>query len=133
MGKMARRFAFGAFLAGAVGYLTGLLTAPKSGKETRADIKHAASQGLAQAEKELKTLHTELTALLNKAKVEAENLKGTARKDLDDLIKVANVAREKAREILSAMHEGHADDKDLKKAIEDATKAIDHLKSYVKK
>ena len=32
-----------------------------------------------------------------------------------------------------AVHEGDADDKDLKKAIGEATKAVEHLKSFLKK
>jgi phage gp36-like protein len=46
---------------------------------------------------------------------------------------VAKTAKEKIRELLSAVHEGGADDKDLQAAIKDATKAVEHLKSFVKK
>jgi len=133
MGKMAKRFAIGTVLAAAAGYITGVLTAPKSGKETREDIKHAATQGMTEAEKQLKKLHTELTTLINKAKAEGEQLKGEALKDYEKVVKTANEVREKARELLSALHEGGADDKDLKKAIDEANKAIEHLKAYVKK
>jgi len=45
----------------------------------------------------------------------------------------AKVAKEKAREILSAVHEGDADDKDLKKAVDEASKAVAHLRTYLKK
>jgi gas vesicle protein len=133
MGKTAKRFAIGTLVAGAAGYLAGILTAPKSGKETRSDIKHAATEGMNEAEKQLKKLHTELTTLLNRAKDEAEDLTGAARKDYDQVASTARTVREKAREVLSALHEGGAEDKDLKKAIDDANKAIEHLKKYVKK
>lgn len=132
MGK-AKKFALGTLFAAAAGYLAGILTAPKSGKETREDIKDATAKGVAEAEKQLKKLHTEMSTVLNKAKDEASSLKGKAREDLDAAIAKAFGVKEKAREVLSAVHEGKADDKELKKAIEDATKSIEHLKKYITK
>jgi gas vesicle protein len=134
MGKAAKRFAIGAVVAAAAGYVTGVLTAPKSGKETRSDIKSAANQKMTEAERQLKKLHTELTTLLNRTKSEASELKGKARQDYDEVVRLSQTVREKAREVLSALHEdGTVEDKDLKKAIDDANKAVEHLKKYVKK
>ena len=132
MGK-AKKFAIGTLFAAAAGYLAGILTAPKSGKETRKDIKDAAAKGVTEAEKQLKKLHTEISASITKAKSEATTLKGKAREDLDAAIAKAFGVKEKAREVLSAVHEGSADDKELKKAIDDATKSIEHLKKYLSK
>jgi gas vesicle protein len=132
MGK-AKKFALGTLFAAAAGYLAGILTAPKSGKETRKDLKDATAKGLSEAEKQLKKLHTEMNAMLTKAKTEAGSLKGKAREDLDAAIAKAFGVKEKAREVLSAVHEGSADDKELKKAIDDATKSIEHLKKYLAK
>ena len=50
------------------GYLAGILTAPKSGKETREDIKDTAVKTYSEAEKQLKKLHTELNDVLAEAK-----------------------------------------------------------------
>jgi gas vesicle protein len=131
--KAVKGIAIGAVLAAAAGYVAGLLTAPKSGKETRSDIKHAAAESKVEAEKQLKKLHTQLTAMLGDAKNQAENVKGQARKELDGAMKKGQVAREKARELLTALHEGDADDEDLKKAITGAQGALTHLKTYIKK
>lgn len=133
MGKTAKRLAVGTVVAAAAGYVAGILTAPKSGKETREDIKNKAAQTAAEAEKQLKKLHTELTNVIKQAQEQADTLKGKARDEIDDAIKKTNAAKEKARELLSALHEGDADDKDLRKAINEANKAIDHLRSYLKK
>lgn len=133
MSKSAKRFAIGAVFAAAAGYVAGILTAPKSGKETREDIKHATEHGVAEAEKQLKKLHTQMATVLGEAKEKAETLKGTAQKDLQLAIEKTNAAKEKARELLSALHEGGAEDKDLKRAIDEATKAIDHLQKYLTK
>lgn len=131
--KNAKRFAVGAVVAAAAGYVAGILTAPKSGKETRGDIKDTALKTYAEAEKQLKKLHTELNGLLTKAKGQVTELKGTSQADLEKAIDAGMVIKEKARELLSAIHEGDADDKDLQSAITDANKAVEHLKSYFQK
>ena len=133
MNKSTKRLALGTLFAAAAGYVTGILTAPKSGKETRQDIKNAAETGMAEAEKQLKKLHTQMNDLISEAKKRVETLKGTAQKDLQTAIDKAVDAKEKARELLSALHEGGAEDKDLKKAIKEANSAIDHLKNYLTK
>jgi gas vesicle protein len=133
MSKSTKRWAFGALIAAAAGYVAGILTAPKSGKETRQDIKHAAEHGMAEAEKQLKKLHTQMNELLAEAKDKLATLKGTAQKDLQTAIDRTAAAKEKARELLSSLHEGDADDKDLKKAIDEANKALAHLQDYLKK
>lgn len=128
-----KRLAIGTALAGAAGYLAGILTAPKSGRETRGDIKNVADARMADAEKQLKKLHTELTELLGQAKDGGVQLKGKAKDELDDLTAKASTAKQKVREIISALHEGDADNKDLQRALTEAQKSIKYLKAYLKK
>lgn len=125
--------ALGTVIAGAAGYLAGLLTAPKSGKDTRGDIRHAANNTITHAEKQLKRAHTELSDLLDEAKDRGGKARGRARAQYDDVTDQAASARQKIREIISAIHEGDADNKDLKKALADAQKATKHLRDYLKK
>ncbi len=133
MSKTSGKWALGALFAAVAGFAAGILTAPKSGKETREDIKVATKNGMAEAEKQLKKLHTQMNDVMAQAKDKAKGLKGSAQKDLQAAIDKAGVAKEKARHLLSAVHEGGAEDKDLNKAIDEANRAIDHLKSYLKK
>lgn len=132
MGKF-KKIAAGAGLAAAAGYIAGLLTAPQSGKETREDIKDAAVKGKTEVEKELKKLHTELSDVINQVTTKGSDVSGRAKKELKKALDTASDAKEKAREVLSAVHEGDAADKDLKRALTDATRALDHLKTYLKK
>jgi gas vesicle protein len=132
MGK-TKKIAIGAAVAGAAGYLAGILTAPQSGKETREDLKDVAEKGLSEAEKDLKKLHTDLSKVLDDVKDHGDKFGGRAQKDLNDLLDKAKDTKEKAREILSALHEGNVEDKELRKAIKDANAAIDHIKDYLKK
>lgn len=133
MKDSTKKLALGAVIAGAVGYVAGVLTAPKSGKETRADIKDGAGRVLAEAERRLKSLHTELASLLVQARSVAESLSGKAKGELEKAMVAGAAVKEKARELLSAAHEGTAEDKDLEKAVKEATKAVEHLKVFLKK
>jgi gas vesicle protein len=128
-----RNFAIGAAISAVAGYLAGILTAPKSGKDTRTDIRNKAEAGYAAAEKELKKLHTDLTDAINEVTDRLTALKGKGDKEVDAALKKAQEAKQKAREVLSTVHEGEAQDEDLRKAIKDATDAIAHLRVFLKK
>lgn len=133
MAKKGKNLAVGAVFAAIAGFVAGVLTAPKSGKETRAEIKKAATMSVTEAEKQLKKLHTQLNTLMTDAKAKTDTAKGKAKTELDEALAKAKNAREKARVALSAVHDGDVDDKDLQKVIDDATSAIEHLKAFVKK
>jgi len=133
MKKTTKKIAIGTVIAAGAGYLTGILTAPKSGKETRKDIKVTTEKTLAAAEKVLKKTYSQLSDASTKAKTQVKKLSGTAKKDLQTAIDFADVAKKKAGEILSDFHEGKPSDKNLQKALEESQKAFDNLKSYLKK
>jgi gas vesicle protein len=126
-----KTFAIGAALTAVAGYLVGILTAPKSGKETRNAIKTKAEETYGAAEKELKKLHTELTDVIDEVSDRITSFKN--RKDVSGALDKGRDAKQKAREVLSMLHDGETDDKELKKAINDATKAIQHLRDFLKK
>lgn len=125
--------AVGALVAGAAGYVFGILTAPKSGKETRQDIKDAAVKAKKQAEHKLKDINDELNQLIERAGELAEQTKGKASQEFEKLREQAVEVRQKTREILSAIHEGEADDEDLQNAVNEVNKATEHLKNYLEK
>src|SRR5665213_3727684 len=118
-----KRIAIGSTVAAAAGYLAGVLTAPKSGKQTRADIKSAADSSRVQAEKDLKRLHTELDKVIKDAKAGSGKLSAKAQKELAELVEKAKDTKEKTREVISAIHEGDAEDKDLARAVKNANTA----------
>ncbi len=128
-----KKVAIGSTIAAAAGYVAGVLTAPKSGKQTRGDIKDVTDKSLAEAEKDLKKLHTELDKIITEGKITKEKVGVKAQKDLGGLLEKAKDTKQKAREVLNGLRKGDVPDKDLKNAIKDAHDAIDHLKSYLKK
>jgi gas vesicle protein len=133
MAKNSGKWAAGALAAGAVGYVVGLLTAPKSGKETREDIKNNATKAKVEAEKKLKVVLGELNEKLESAKLTGVKLKGVSKTEFDKATEKAVHAKEKVRQVLSALHNGEADDPELSKALKDAKDALKHLETFIKK
>lgn len=133
MSKQNGKFALGAIVAAVGGYIAGILTAPKSGKETRQDIKDTATKARIEAEKRLKSAHSELQDLIKKAQSKLTTTAEKSKQGMEDAIEKAKGAQSKAKELLTSLHEGGSDDKDLQKAIRDAEQAVEHLKSFVSK
>lgn len=131
MGKNTGKWALGTILAAGLGYLGGILTAPKSGKETRQDIRNSAAKAKVEAEKKLKQAQKELIELTEKVKLKKSKASQRVKDEIESLIDTAQTAKEKASEMLSAAHEGEADNKDLQKAIDEARKASEHLKKFL--
>src|SRR5687768_5043956 len=102
MADKAKKFAITALISGAVGYVAGILTAPKSGKQTREDVKKAASKALTKGEKELKALHSELKQMLEKSENHLKKVPEKAKQGLKEAHLAAQKAQAKAKAILSA-------------------------------
>jgi len=128
-----KKVAIGAAVAGVAGFVAGILAAPKSGKETREDIKNVALKAKSDAEKNLKAMHSELNVKLADVKAKGEELSGKAKTEFDEIVEKAKGAKEKVRDVLSSLHDGDADDPDLKKALQDAKASLKNLEKFVKK
>jgi len=127
-----RKIAVGALVAGAVGYVAGILTAPKSGKETREDIANKASDIKQEAIEELKSLQIELDDLIKNAKDKSVALSAKARVEFDEAVVRAKDAKNKATTLLKSVKAGEAEDPELNKAIKQAKAAAKNLSKYFK-
>ncbi len=128
-----RNLAIGGVILAGISYAAGILTAPKSGRETRKDLRRAALKAKTEAERKLKSAHSDLSDLLEKANQQIGRSKDKVSGEFKSAVDQAEKIRQKTREILSAIHEGEADDKDLQKAVDDVKKAVAHLKNYIGK
>lgn len=133
MRKRDRNVAVGTLIAAGIGYAAGVLTAPKSGRETRKDLQKAALLAKKESEKNFKNLHNELTTVIETGKKHSQKIADSKRAEFDKAIDKAQAAKKKVGEILSSIHEGEAEDKDLQKAIKEVNNAIDHLRKYIEK
>lgn len=114
-----------------VGYAAGVLSAPKSGKETRQDIADAGAKFLNQAGDTIDNLQDQLNDLINLAKDQVSTLSDRSKEELERLVHSAKDAGDKANSIYSAVKEGKADDPELKKAIDNFKKAKNHLATFL--
>ncbi len=128
-----RTVAIGSMLIAGAGYVAGVLTAPKSGRETRKDLRKAAIKAKSELERRLKSAHSELSKLLDEAASFAKKSKGKLDSEFEKARAQAETVRQKTRELLSAVHEGEAEDNDLHKAIADIKKASSNLKAFLTK
>lgn len=131
--KNTRKIAIGALFAAVVGYVAGILTAPKSGKDTRKELAESASMSKRDLEKKLKEIHAELKKNIKEANTRLGNTKKDIKKEMESAIRVANKAELKVKETLSALHEGTADNPELSIALEEAKIALNHFKKYLDK
>lgn len=128
-----KKWALGTMIAAVAGYVTGVLTAPKAGKDTRDDIKEKAASVAIEGEEKLEQLRDQLDEAVAKAKNEGEELTGRAKDQLAKASDVAVKAKDKAKDVLTAVRDGNSDDANLKKAIAEADKALSELKKFLKK
>lgn len=126
-----RRIAIGSAIAGAVGYVTGILTAPKSGKQTREDITDKAEDMKESAEDQLQNAHDELGELLKTVKNKSVALGSKAREEFNEAVVRAKDAQNKASHVLRAVRAGQAEDPALNKAIKQAHQAKKNLSKYL--
>lgn len=124
---MSRSFIKGGIIGVVVGAVSGLLFAPKSGKETRKDIKSTAKKVSAEAEKELKKLHSELQTLSVQGNDKLKDLKGKAKSDLDELVKRSDMAKDKIGEAISILREGDGEVVDVEKLEKEGRSVKDKL------
>jgi gas vesicle protein len=119
----------GTLVALAAGYMVGILTAPRSGKKTRKQLKKTADHSIADLEKQLKNLHKQGQSLIDK--FNKQNPKVSAK--LKDVKAVALRNQAKLKELLSAIHGNDSVDEDLDKALRDAKDAFSDLSKYLSK
>lgn len=127
------KWVIGATVVATVGYVAGILSAPRSGWRTRKKLAKSASKARIDGEKQLKKLHSELTVQLANADRKVKKAKKGANAELKKQMDSAKKTKQKMRLLLSALHDGDASDPDLKKMIEEAKKAKTNLAQFLKK
>ncbi len=124
-----KKFGLGIILGALVGVVTGLLTAPKSGKETRDDIKKKAGEVKGTAERKLKDAHKELDKVAIDAKVKAKQLQGKAKEEMDELSNKADELRGRVKSAITSIKSGDDDNDDA--TIDQLLKDLSALKDKI--
>jgi gas vesicle protein len=130
--KNGRKIAVTALVGGIAGYVTGVLTAPKSGKQTRNEIVDKAEATKDGAEFKLQEAIDELNDTINKTKSKSLALGARARSEYDENVVKGKDALNKAGQVLKAMRAGEASHPDLNKAVKQARLATKNLGKYLR-
>jgi gas vesicle protein len=127
-----RKMAVSALIAGVAGYIGGLLTAPKSGKETRKKLTEEAEGFKDNTEEQLQKANEDLKVLLKDAKNKTVSLSTQAKEEFNEALLRAKDAQNKASSTLKAIKNGEAEDPELNKAVKQAKLAAKNLGKFFK-
>ena len=131
MKKNSRNIIVGAILVGAASYVAGILTAPKKGKETREDIRHASVNFKISLEKALKKLYTDSSRQLERALNVNQNLTAQTKKELDLLISSVKHAKDKIKVYLTSLRDGEIEEEEITLLLTDGRDNTERLKFFV--
>ena len=131
MKKNSRNIIVGAILVGAASYVAGILTAPKKGKETREDIRHASVNLKISLENALKKLYTDSSRQLERALNVNQNLTAQTKKELDLLIASVKHAKDKIKVYLTSLREGEIEEEEITLLLTDGRDNTERLKFFV--
>lgn len=127
-----RNIVIGSAIAGVVGYLAGILTAPKSGKQTRDELAGKADDIKEDSLAQLQDLNDELKDVIKTTKVKTIALSSSARAEFNEAVVRAKDAQNKASQVIKAAKAGEADDPELNKAVKQGRQALKNLAKYLK-
>lgn len=129
--KTVKTAAIASLVGVGVGLTVGYLTAPKSGKETRADIANKSREIKEDIVERYDALHVSLAEAIEAGMAQLSQLSGSSKKALEGLIEQAKEAEYKAVNVFRAVKNGESDDKNLDRALDHAAKAKNNLKKYL--
>jgi gas vesicle protein len=121
-----------ALIAGlAAGYALGVLTAPKSGKETRSDIKDAGAKAYKIAEARLKNTYEDLSEVIANAGEQAKKLNKKGREELDVLLAAAHDAQGRVKQLITSVRKGDVTEELFEDTVVAAQVAKDELQDFI--
>lgn len=130
--KNGRKIAIGALIAAAAGYVAGILSAPRSGKQTRELVKDKTLEVKADLESDVKKAQQELSKKIEVAQVMLESESKEIKKEIEIVLQNAKKVEKKAKQTIKAVKDGKAKDPDLNKALDEVNSSLEHFKKFIK-
>jgi len=124
-----KKLGLGIVIGAVAGLVTGLLAAPKSGQETRKDLKKKANEVKGSAERKLKEAQKELGKLSDEAKTATAKLQGKAKAELEDLSSKADDLKDRVKNAITSIKSG--DDEDDDATVDQLLKDLDSIKKKI--
>lgn len=130
--KDGRKIAIGALIAAAAGYVAGILSAPRSGKQTRELVKDKTLEVKADLESDVKKAQQELSKKIEVAQLMLESESKEIKKEIENVLQNAKKVEKKAKQTIRAVKDGKAKDPDLNKALDEVNSSLEHFKKFIK-
>lgn len=131
MNKDLRNVGIAAVVGLAAGYALGILTAPKSGKETREDIKEMSTKAYKAAEARLKDTYEDLGEAIDRASKQAKKLGDKGREQLDELVAVAKNAQARVMKLAASARNEEGSQEVFEDAVKEARDAKNELQEFM--
>ena len=131
--KTGGKFVIGAIFGAIAGAITALLTAPKSGKETREDLKDKANEYKDDAVRQLRKLEGELNKKTSDVRRAAHKIEGKYKDQADALVAKAETIKDRTLagiEKLKKDADSKLDDK-LMSDVKDVIAKLDDLRDEI--
>lgn len=110
---MKKSFLKGTIVGVIAGAVAGVLLAPKSGKETQADIKRKVKGTYDDIQRRLEKMSDDMGGRVDNLKAVAKDLQGEAKEESQELIRRAEVLKQDLRVSASSLAKSGAETKDL--------------------
>ena len=131
--KTGGKFVLGAIFGAIAGAIAALLTAPKSGKETREDLKDKANEYKDDAVRQLRKLEGELNKKMSDVRRVAHKLEGTYKDQADALLAKAEAIKDRTLASIEKLKKD-ADsklDEKLTSDVKDVIAKLDELRDEI--
>lgn len=131
--KTGGKFVLGAIFGAIAGAIAALLTAPKSGKETREDLKDKANEYKDDAVRQLRKLEGELNKKMSDVRRAAHKLEGTYKDQADALLAKAEAIKDRTLASIEKLKKD-ADsklDEKLTSDVKDVIAKLDELRDEI--
>ncbi len=130
-------FAKGTLIGVIVGAVAGLLLAPKSGKETQADIKRSVKGAADDLYAKLEKLSDDVSGRVDTLKEAAKDLRGEAKEESQELVRRAEVLKQDLRIAATNLAKNGAQTKDtalknVKTLLDEGTDVMKELERLTK-
>lgn len=131
MGKDVKNVGMALIVGLSAGYALGILTAPKSGKDTRDDLKEVGSKAYKAAEARLKGSYEDLSEVIANASRQTKKLGAKGRAELDDLLAAAHDAQGRVKQLITSVRRGDATEDQFEDVVKAAQVAKDKLEDFI--
>ena len=111
--QMRKNFWKGTLMGALIGAAAGILLAPKSGKETREDIKGKVKGSYKDIQHRLEKMSDEMNGRVESLKAVAKELQGEAKEESQELIRRADILKRDLRESATDLAKTGAQTKDV--------------------